>query len=303
MESLDRQIKPLGSEYNVSAMNSLKTGYSEPLKIIDGKPFFNVSQTLIKMYTNKKSEYIPRCPYKIYILQLTKEYKNIPTLPMLYGSYFEYKCIGGNARDVVNDLPRLERPKGSKSLAHIRIDEQVIEFKRLVQAYGINILPHAVQKSYKKPFPSSIDKYLHCVLTGTIDFEASILLPNTTTLTDTVFDLKLCANLNGFGEFDWSKPEFMDLLQADFYVYLTNKHFIYWIFEHGKNKRQTMYQHYLDETNINNMFERIEMTLHGLYEDYLNKWPIEPNYDSCDNCPLNKKNGGNCPLAINIKTI
>jgi hypothetical protein len=267
----------------------------------DNKPIFRISQSLIKKYTNKRGDELERCPYKIYTCYIIKSHSTLTTLPMLQGSYFETKCIGGTAYGSVNDLPRKVRPVNEKTLDHIRIDRQIINFKTLAERYGLVITEDNIQIRHEKEW----NKYIHddviVLLTGVTDIETSILYQGE--IVDAVIDLKLTGNLQkSWGDFDWQHPEFMDHIQMDMYYELTGKEPFYWVFD-IKNEENLIYHHIIDEQGLNDLEYRINKTALELKFDLDNNWKKSGSFEICKDCPHNPRNGGDCKEAINIKEI
>ena len=172
----------------------------------------------------------------------------------------------------------------------------------LCQQYGFVVTKDNVQKIYKKDYPHKYENECKVIIKGVVDFEHAIWYQNQ--FVDAVIDLKFTANLKStFGDFSWGKPEFMDHIQFDVYNYLSNKPCVYWVFDCTKELNQDIFMHDPDETNIQDMHTRINLTIIELITSYHMGWEAIGEYENCKDCPHNPRNGGNCQNAINIKSV
>ena len=177
----------------------------------------------------------PFCPYYIYQDCILKVVEKEPSISMKYGSYFETQCLGSGAGGrITDDLPRKDltlkqeqanklaeskgNPKiyhGEPTINHIRIDSQVVEFKRLCSKYQIAVAPpYNTQVRIYKPFDENI------TLVGELDIFPTLIMGKESPRL-AIIDLKLTSDLNStFGEFAWGDFSSMDTIQGVMYHYL-----------------------------------------------------------------------------------
>jgi len=264
---------------------------------------------LIKQYTKhiryklengEDFEMIPRCPFFIYTCYIAKTHDTVQTEAMRKGNYFEYLCLGKNAKGkTIIDLPR--KINGNKTIDQERIEQQSIRFLQLCQSYGIDVNNIPKQVYYKIPYD---DDKCEIYLTGTTDFETPVLLPKQRNPTDCIVDLKLTQSLSkSFGDYNWNETGYMDLVQADMYTYLTKKQFLYWIFDYAPQPSDTIIIHQYSDYIESWLLERINKVIAELIFDMNNGWKAEGSYEVCKNCPHNPRNKGKCSDAVNMKTI
>ncbi len=293
-----------GNAKNDNTIDSVKYNTNAVLKYDNGKPIINISQSLIKQFTTNKGTVLNYCPFKIYTCFIIKSHSVIKSLPMLKGNYFETLCLGGtSSNDKILDLPRTVKPLGQKTLDQIRIENQAIEFKRLCQQYGINILPGInTQIKYKINYQTEYDDRFTFYIKGIVDIVHPIYHQNE--FIDCVIDLKLTENINNsFGPYAWGKPEYMDHIQFDIYNFLSGKTCLYWVFDYSKNMNQEIFMHNPDEDDIKMMHARIKQTIIELTYCFDTEFPQIGSFNNCKDCPHNPKNTGSCQEAINIKVV
>lgn len=201
---------------------------------------FPINQSIIRTFLHNGNEK-EFCFRNIYLTKITKKLKEPPSEPMLYGKYFETKCLGKSTGFDVHDLPRKKltkkqiaenavrkkegRPEllGEKYLDHIRIDDQVERFKAKVKEHKIIITDFNVQVPIKTVWDQDPDVLLSAELDV---FPTTILLPdedddNKLKLFAAIIDLKLTADIhNTHGDFCYGSPQFLDLIQAKMYHYV-----------------------------------------------------------------------------------
>lgn len=199
---------------------------------------FPINQSLIRMFLHNGNER-DFCYRKIYLTRIEKSVKEVPSDAMLYGKYFETKCLGKSSGYDVHDLPRKKLTKamiaenvirkkekqslilGEKYLDHERVDQQIMRFKALVSKYKMIIADNNVQV----PILAVWDQDPDVLLKAELDiFPTTILLPdddNVPKLFAAIIDLKLTADIhNEHGEYCYGKPEYLDLIQAKMYHYV-----------------------------------------------------------------------------------
>lgn len=201
---------------------------------------FPINQSIIRtfLHNGEEREY---CFRRIYITKIAKTMKEAPSEPMLYGKYFETKCLGKSSGYDVKDLPRKKLTKkmeaenavrkkegkplllGEKYLDHIRVDDQITRFHSLVKQYKIIITDSNIQV----PILTVWDQDPNVILSAELDvFPTTILLPdendsNIPKMSAAIVDLKLTADIHAtYGEYCYGSPQFLDLIQAKMYHYV-----------------------------------------------------------------------------------
>jgi hypothetical protein len=186
---------------------------------------------------------IPHCPFNLYEVHITNSVSFPPTIPMIYGSYFESKVLGTTANKMsIIDLPRKsltakqerenlirihegkEPLKGKKKIDHIRIDQQVETAFHVANQLGMTILENynTQVRIFKKI------KNTDWVLRGTLDlFPTPITLNNEHPVTGkktniSLVDLKLTGDLDRRIKTGtiWNIGRTIDFTQLYLYAYL-----------------------------------------------------------------------------------
>ncbi|KKP51032.1 MAG: hypothetical protein UR43_C0028G0003 [candidate division TM6 bacterium GW2011_GWF2_33_332] len=200
---------------------------------------FPINQSIIRtfLHNGEEKEY---CFRRIYITKIKRSLKEVPSDPMLYGKYFETKCLGKSSGYDVKDLPRKKLTKkmeaenavrkaegkpllpGEKYLDHIRVDDQINRFNALIKQHKIIIADHNVQV----PILTVWDQDPDVLLSAELDvFPTTILIklkddvePR---LYAAIIDLKLTADINAtYGDYCYGSPQYLDLIQAKMYHYV-----------------------------------------------------------------------------------
>ena len=281
----------------------------------------NITSSLIKSILVKGDLKEDLCARSIYHLWVKKDYEIEQTDPMMFGSYFETKCLGSGARgQMQDDLPRDKR-NGNKTTAHKRIDEQVTRFKMKCAELGVAVIPNENTQVviYKR-----WEKNPKIIIRVEIDmFPTAVMTASGYKLA--AMDLKLTGDINStYGTYAWGSPEYMDLIQAVLYTYvlkdidfdlndelnpgnnlreLISEHtksmldandflFRYWVFGYGsktptENKFVTVTW---DSKKEQEMHESIRKTLSWLEHEHEKGWECNPSYVICKKCPVY-----NCP--------
>lgn len=195
---------------------------------------YPISQSIIRelLHNGEEREV---CPRRLYLTKITRKVKDDPSMPMLYGKYFETHCLGKSAKgDKQLDLPRKKLTKkqlaenevrkkekrpiilGDKYLDHIRTDDQIRRFKALAKENQMIITSDNVQVSAYALW----EKDPLVLLKGEFDiFPTPILIDGE--LQAAIIDLKLTADLHAtYGEYCYGSPEYLDLIQAKMYHYI-----------------------------------------------------------------------------------
>lgn len=284
---------------------------------------FYLNQSTIKKFIKKGSE-ISHCPRQIYYSYISREFPDPTTDAMLKGKYFESKAIMGTAHggDLVLDLPRKRVPEkikkknpnaiGDKTVAQIRIDEQVEIFKQKAEQYGVVYNEYNTQvKIYKRWHENP-----KVILSGELDIFPTVIKYKESWYL-TIVDLKLTGSIaNTFGDFSWADFDNMDHLQALHYLYLlkdidfdlNNKInpgnnlrallndkrleminndyllFIYWIFDY-KPKLEDMFKPFImNNFDLQHYYETIRKAIAMLEFMHTQKYPPNPNAALCSKC-------------------
>jgi len=259
------------------------------------------SQSLIKQF--EKENY---CPAKIKAMYIDKTHESAPTLSMDKGNYFEYLCLGINAKGKQTiDLPR--KRNNAKTVDQERIEYQAERFPEVLQELGI-------------AFPKPLGRQILITwinedgikMEGTLDFVSAMNNPEYGKFEVVVFDLKLTQNLNStFGDFCWGKPEEMDLLQAYYYPYLFKQHFKeklsknflppfgYVIFDYKPDPEYKLIMVEYDFDKEREIKERLRYAVEQARRCILMDWAPEPDVDECEKCPVQM--AGDCKLNPTIK--
>ncbi len=217
---------------------------------------------------------------------------------------------------------RKEKPlKGDKYLHHIRIDEQVMRFHALVSKYKVMVNQYNVQV----PLFAVWDQDPDVMLKAELDiFPTTIKLDNE--LEAAIIDLKLTADIhNTYGEYSYGAPEYLDLIQAKMYHYMVrnineklnpgidklltdsiksliannNMLFLLWIFNYKKDVLEDKFiKVHWDQAKEQELHESIRKTIAILEHGEANKWPTNPEYTICKNCPWKE-----CPDRAQVQTI
>ena len=213
----------------------------------------NISQSMIKSVISDHLE-VNCCWRQFHNKYILKKESAKSSIAMDRGGYFESGCIGSTVTgEVVTELPLA---RGKKSVVTERIDSQVDEFHRMCKILDID--PN--EGTQFKIKLSDNDGFTRV---GTLDW-----FPVTIFGKKCIVDLKLTENLDvtispyGWGidencklmvdektgvEYYVGTPYSIDSIQSDFYIKLVKRvygddvEFVYWVFEHGKKKRNRIF--------------------------------------------------------------
>lgn len=276
-------------------------------RVINGRLNLFISKTVISKFVKRGTllEYCPRYIYNrtIFNAETTDE----TTDAQLKGLYFETHCLGKSAGDRnFNELPRVN--KGTKkSTDNLRIDEQINMFKHLSVEYGLAFDKELrnVQKFIKGKYDNHTFHDIDIWLTSELDYIGPFIESGKFHQT-AVIDLKLTKDLDSsFGDFQWSRPEYMDHTQATLICYMLKQHkipFFYWIFDYKPSGRSNKIIHISDDVdNINpviannaklrrnQLHEDIRKTVSEIVDGFRTGWQERPTQEQCKKCKLDCK--------------
>jgi hypothetical protein len=292
------------------------------VQYINGVYHITVSSSLIKkLYYHGNEEHY--CPKKLLEQFMKRSPKEITSKSMLEGVYFETGCIGsGVSGKQVLDLPRKlisekrkkefiaqgippEQWKGEKTTNHLRIDEQIDNFKRLAQKNQFVITPQTTQ--VHKKIPIDVSRYFNnveCEIGCNIDIITSGFIDDI--WYDAVcIDLKLAGNRNGgFGKFNWGNVAYMDHTQLLLYGLVTGLPQFYLLFDtYAAGMGHRFIEVTQDSDKIFDLKETIRKTIERVIWHEENGYEESPSEEECRLCFMNPKHGGNCPFKTNVTKV
>lgn len=287
------------------------------------------------------------CPKQVYECIILRKYQR-KSEPMLCGQYFETGALGCTMTgDAVTDLPRKLLTKkqigenkiaeyegrppvhvGEKRVSQIRIDQQILNWKRVCAEYGIEVNPGVnTQVEITKRFNQRSD----VLLRGHLDlFPAYMMVGDKRTLC--IIDTKLTDDINGTylnpakgAKWAWGRPEDMDHTQAVMYYELVRNldfdlnpklrdiitpemlHdieandfiFVYWVFDYGSDN--------LDYKPVvvtwtpakrAELMETIRKTISTIEYYNENGWVPQPDFSRCKSCPVD-----DCPSKLSVQIV
>jgi len=298
---------------------------------------FPINQSLIRgLLYNSEDRDERYCLRSVYLTRITRQLKMPVSNAMLAGKYFETKCLGKSSGYDVHDLPRKKLTKkqlaenavrkkenrplllGDKYLDHIRIDDQVNRFNALCQKYQIVITDSNVQVKLRTIWENNPDVMLSAELDV---FPTTILIDGE--LEAAIIDLKLTADIhNGYGEYCYGKPEYLDLIQGKMYHYIVRNIntklnpelnslmtdsvktliaqnrilFLLWIFNYkGDVLEDKFIKVTWDKTKEHELHASISKTISIMEDGEKTGWPANPVDHLCKRCPWTE-----CPDRIKI---
>jgi len=155
--------------------------------------------------STKALEDIDACPSKWNAMYVNKEWRRIPSLAMLKGSYFEQLWLGSGATDeVVLDLPR--KKNGEKTIDQVRIEEQARTATDLFTPSHPSFLGYTIHKTQIR-FESEDKEGTADIWATDRDGESWLI------------DCKLTEDLTStWGDYAWGKNyDELDLIQLPHY--------------------------------------------------------------------------------------
>ena len=291
-------VDPLGTPLTADYAPSNNTKMPR-YRIHNNKLVLYISNTLINKFF-ERGESIEKCYREIFETVMTSNYKKPPTQPMIKGSYFETKAIGGGAGgSSVDDLPRIRG--GKMSADHKRINEQVVQFKILSEEYGVILSDDSsnVQVKGMKHYPQDHWVDVEVFLTGEADFISPIEFHGHK-FPMAIVDLKLTKDLTStFGKYSWANKQFINTQQGTIYHLLFDLPFLFWVFDYPAKERSNELLYVNHDVNNENqalankakyrlreVHETIRKTISEIAGGFINEWPTNPVAALCKKCPV-----------------
>ena len=279
-----------------------------------------ISQSLIHRLLHKGDERSDICPHSLYMTDITRQLNFPETEPMLFGKYFESKCLGSGADDIVLDLPRDKRT-GKRRIDHDRIDDAIFRFEMVRDTTGLIIQKNNVQVDQKKVWidpreDSRVDFPVY------LTAKSDLISPFSSELHSveyemTVIDLKLTGDreacfsnpLKPWQSFTWGCIEKLDLTQAVMYSWLFELPFMYLVFDYKPASKvagwkpipiKTVLSHPTDneaKLRQEELYQAIRWTIGKLCMMHDEGWKKEPG-EQCTKCPVTS-----CSLKYQVKPV
>lgn len=276
-----------------------------------------LSSTLIKRLTKARGsavDFIQICPTNFYLTEILRYERQLPSLSMLRGLYFETHILGSSADgERTLDLPRMKT--GGKYAEQRRIDEQILRFSQLKQQWGLEINPVYQGKTIKNTqlrkkvvfeHPEITEKYPNLKVIMKMDLD--LISPAKFEAFGTsyefemmVIDLKLTQNLETtFGNFAWSNYDNLDHVQAQIYSLFNDLPFAYLVFDYSANLGYKWFPYNMDTEHPNEwiaqdakekkniLIRRIIDVVDHIMKYQLNDWWNIKIPTECNKCPLLK---------------
>jgi len=237
-----------------------------------------ISQSMIKAF---KDDY---CPLKNKVLYITKQFKSIPSLSMMKGTYFETLIIGSDAHG--NQLTTLPlRKNGKPTVDQERIEQQANFFMQVMKDHSMVIQDKQVKLSHQLDTNVFLD--------GILDIKGSLFDDIDGPVNDAIIDIKLTANIySQFGDYCWHFPHNMDHTQAYMYSLLYESNykvtpiFYYFVFDYKPVPEYKVIRKTVDATNRAELMESIRKTIEKIEMHERKTWWTNGSYDNCRYCPL-----------------
>ena len=237
-----------------------------------------ISQSMIKAF---KDDY---CPMKNKVLYITKQFKSIPSLSMMKGTYFETLIIGSDAHG--NQLTTLPSKKNGKpTVDQERIEQQANSFIQVMKDHSIVIKDKQLKLSHKLDTTVFLD--------GILDIKGSLFDDIDGPVDDAIIDIKLTGNIyNDFGPYCWKTPHKMDHLQAYMYSYLYEKNFgilpifYYFVFDYKPEPEYKVIRKHVGVDETKELMDSIQKTVEKIEMHERRGYWTKGSYDNCRYCPL-----------------
>ena len=221
------------------------------------------------------------CPTRWKAQWIDRLFKSKTSEPAEYGNYFEYLCIGANAKgEVTTDLPR--NKDGTKTATQKRIEQQAELFKLMFDPKVPEYLGYDIADTQVK----LVGEINGIPIEGTADFTGTL---------GVLTDLKLTEDLDNVRTpYGWGNPiEQLDLLQQILYSQLYEQQFgvkpnkvNLLIFEHGTQMRVKIINLNISESKIESCVERVTKAQEVVNHYDTNGWVVDPNKKECESCKL-----------------
>jgi hypothetical protein len=214
------------------------------------------------------------CPSRWKGLWLDKLWKTKASEAADYGNYFEYLCIGANAKgEAIKDLPRLVN--GNKSTTQKRIELQAARYKDFTDPLSKSFLGY-----------ETIDTQVHLkgFING-VETEGTADMLMSRDGIPVIADLKLTEDLDNVRtKYGWGNPtKDIDLIQQVLYGKLYEQmtgivpERILLVFEHGPKMRAKLIKLSVTGDKISEMEFRITTA---------NGWTHDPSEKECGACQI-----------------
>jgi len=208
-----------------------------------------------------------------------------------YGNYFEYLCIGANAKgEVTTDLPR--NKDGTKTATQKRIEQQAELFKQMFNPESPSYLGYDIADTQVK----LVGEIEGIPIEGTADITGATVLT----------DLKLTEDIeNTRTQYGWGHPvENLDLLQQVLYAELFRQQLgivpkvNLLVFEHGTQMRVKIINLEISEDSLVSCKARI-VAAQRVLDHYNDKgWVYDPSKKECEGCKVQ-----DCPVRFRQQRI
>ena len=279
-----------------------------------------ISQSLIHRLLFKGTERTDVCPRNLLKTYITRDMFSPDSDAMLYGRYFETKCIGSGADEMVLDLPR-NAINGKRRVDHDRIDKAIEKFEYVKQTCGLIIEKRNVQIPLSKPWVDPEKKNqpsFPVFITGTADLVSSFG-SKLHGIEEQIYciDLKLTTDREQcywdkekpWQTFAWGCIETMDHIQGVMYSMLSDLPFMYLVFDYKPKGGNADWKPVLVKTIVSHpndneskirqkeMEQSIRWTIGKLQMFHEEGWqPYQ--CDACKKCPVES-----CPFKYIVKPI
>lgn len=289
-------------------------GYNEDGTI----KYIMVSSSLIKkFFWNSDEEII--CPRKMYHTSIMNDHVITPSLSMKNGLYFESMVLGSGRGQKLLDLPR--KRNGDKTADHLRIDEQVHLFDKVVTDHQMIVIKNNENIQVDKKFvyePLDRQNFNHdvtIIISGVYDLISPIFNEGVY-FKEAVIDIKLAKDREGgFGRFHWGNVKSLDHTQPILYSFTSGLPSFYLLFDYKPNDRgyriipvlTEQYLHALEvkpksydgllneaKLRTRELQTIIVRTAELMIKYEVERWPVNPCNNFCKNCPVSEKHGGYC---------
>ena len=277
-----------------------------------------MSSSVIKRFLWNGDEDII-CPRKIYHTSLINDYVSPSSLSMMNGIYFESQVIGAGRFESLDDLPR--KRNGDKTADHLRIDEQIHYFEKVIQDHKIIVNKNDENVQVVKRFhfePEAKQQFNHdvsIVISVAYDLVSPIENENVF-FQKAVIDIKLAKDREGgFGRFNWGNVRSLDHTQPILYSMTSGLPSFYLLFDYKPKDRgyrilPVLTEQYLKALSVRpdnfdalmnegrirtqELKTNIVRTAELIIQYEGQEWPTNACNNFCKGCPVSAMNGGYC---------
>lgn len=228
------------------------------------------------------------CPSRWKAQWIDKLFKPQMGIAADYGNYFEYLCIGANAKgEALKDLPR--NKDGSETAVHRRIRQQAAVFAELFDPLSKQYLGYTI---------TSVQGKLSGSISG-VEVEGTYDILDEASKIPTILDLKMTEDItNTRTVYGWGNPSHeLDLIQQVLYqelyfqMYGVRPNMVLLVFEHGTQMRVKIIKLNISEERRRQCFERFEAASSVIEEYERVGWSYDPSEKECGGCGISSK----CP--------